>query len=55
MTFGLSESGFQAKRLQDISDETITDWKGKFGDAIDLDARRPAGNCITNMRGAFLQ
>lgn len=43
MAFGITEDGFQRKRLEDIQTETETDFKSRFGDEFDLDPRSPEG------------
>lgn len=43
MAFGITDDGFQRKRLEDIQEESETDLKGKFGDEFDLDPRTPEG------------
>lgn len=46
MAFGLSDQGFQAKRLADIKAELEQTWRSKFGDNVRVDAESPDGQII---------
>lgn len=43
MTYGITPTGFNRKRLIDIQAETTNDFQGAFGESFDLDARTPEG------------
>ena len=43
MTFGITDNGFEIKRLQDISDETKIAWEELFGDEFKLGPKTPEG------------
>ena len=43
MSFGVTPEGFNKKRLADIQNETVDEFKAAFGDGFDLDPRTPAG------------
>jgi uncharacterized phage protein gp47/JayE len=47
MTFGVTPEGLVIKRLADIRDEMNEDARGVYGNAVDLDVRRPLGQFIT--------
>ena len=49
MSFGVTAEGFNKKLLPDIQSETESDFKGSFGNDIDLDPREPAGQ----LKGIF--
>lgn len=46
MAFGLSDQGFQAKRLADIKTELEADFRALFGPGINLTAQSPLGQII---------
>lgn len=47
MTFGVTPEGLVIKRLADIREEMNEDARGVYGQAVDLDIRRPLGQFIT--------
>ncbi len=46
MTYGISDSGFQPKSLQDCKAELEASYRSKFGSGIDLDPAGPWGQTI---------
>lgn len=45
--FGVTETGFRLKRLEDIREELEQDFRAEFGENIDLSADNPLGQIIT--------
>jgi uncharacterized phage protein gp47/JayE len=55
MTFGVTPEGLVIKRLADIQTELNEDARGVYGNAVDLDPRRPFGQFLGIMSERFAQ
>lgn len=51
MAFGVTENGFEKKRLEDIKDELTEDYKGVYGTDLDTSDESVAGQEIATLSG----